>query len=59
MTKGIYIHTKSGVEYDLLYDRITHKSTKKKLCLLRMIQKPTVWYVETVQNFQKNFILKQ
>ena len=59
MTKGIYIHTKSGVEYDLLYDRITHKSTKKILYLLRMIQKPTVWYVGTVQNFQKDFTLKQ
>lgn len=58
MTKGIYIHTKSGVEYELLDDKIINKDTEKRMVLYSEITSPYAWYVREIQNFQKNFTFK-
>ena len=58
MTKGIYIHTKSGVPYELLDDKVINKDTEKRMVLYCEFSSPSNWYVSEIQNFQKNFIFK-
>ena len=60
MTKGIYTHIKSNVDYELLSDDIENKDNDSRMVLY--CQKGEVfgkWYVRSINNFQKNFKFKE
>lgn len=59
MTKGIYIHRKTGVEYELLDDNVTNKDDESRSCLYCEKGKPQKWYTRNIAHFQKSFDYKK
>lgn len=59
MTKGIYTHKGTAIEYELLDDRVINKQTDSYMALYCEVGKPTQWYVRTLDDFQHKFIFKR
>ena len=60
MTKGIYTHIKSSVDYELLADDIENKDNDSRMvlyCLKGCVNGK--WYVRSIDYFQKTFKFKE
>ncbi len=59
MTKGIYIHKRTGEAYELLDDKVINKDSESRCCLYCKVGDVQQWYVREISHFQKSFTLKK
>lgn len=59
MTKGIYIHTSSQEEYELLDDKVINKDNESRMVLYCKKGNPRDWFVRSIKDFQRKFTLKR